>query len=113
MKISQRIILLLGLFIITAFCLRPPYLWEETTYRINRESGTPHKAGTTTENAGHRWIWSPPTGITKPSYMVGMSGPALESRVAKMDLSRLGVYVGLTVAFSLFLAFGVFNWQKQ
>jgi hypothetical protein len=102
----QRIILLAGLLAITGFCLRPPFQIEQVTYLINIENDVPHRAGMNIENVGHRWLWNPPEGSTRPGYM---SRPTLESRVARIDWQRLSIYTGLMAAFCLFLAFVIFK----
>jgi hypothetical protein len=96
---AQKTILFLGLVVIIALSLRPPYQWENTKYLINPESNVPHRAGTTTENAGHHWIWAPPKGAEKEDY------GERSVRTAIMDLQRLGIYVGLAALTSLCLAY--------
>jgi hypothetical protein len=107
MNLPQRIIIFLGLLVVAGFCLRPPYVWEHTTYLINLDSGVPHQAGTNTTNAGHCWIWSPPQGTQKES------DDQRTSQTANIDWSRLGIYVGLTLAVTLAGAFVAFGNRKK
>ena len=102
MSQAQRIILTLGFVGIRFLCLCPPYQWERTTYTIS-PAGAAHRAEMTTENAGHHWIWDTPAGSTKESddseYLTRTSSNV------RLDLTRLGIYVGLATAFTLFAAF--------
>jgi hypothetical protein len=107
MSLSQRIIISLGLLVVTGFCLRPPFQWERTTYLINPESNVPHRAGTTTTNAGHHWIWSPPDGTQNEV------NDRRTSRSAVMDWQRLSIYVGLTAAIVYFGAFMILGSRKE
>jgi hypothetical protein len=54
----------------------------------------------TIDNIGHCWIWSPPQSWTQIKTF-----NERVSHVAAVDWPRLGIYVGLTAATSLFLAF--------
>lgn len=107
MNQTQGVILFLGLVVIVALCLRPPYQWEHTTYLINDNNSVPHKAGVNMASIGHCWIWSPPQGWTEEDYKG--SHLASISHGAIIDWPRLGVYVGLTLTVALFGAFVVFN----
>lgn len=105
---AQRIILCLGLTVVIALSLRPPYQWEHSTYLVNRGSNVPHSVGARTENIGHRWIWDSPQGWEEvPSPTVR------KSRVAVIDWRRLGVYVGVAVLVTLFATFVIFSSRKE
>jgi hypothetical protein len=105
----QRIILLAGLLIAAGFFLRPPYLWEQTTYLINEENNVPHMAGKQIAPAGHHWIWAPPLGRTEREYVP--DGKTVH--VAKIDWERTGVYAGLPIALFGFTAFAVRGSKKR
>jgi hypothetical protein len=107
MNRAQQTVICLGVLVLGAFCLCPPYKWERTTYFLNSESGVPHQAMIQTENIGHVWIWSPPRGWNEQrTYRERIS------HVAAVDWPRLGVYVGLTAIISLFLAFAVLRQRR-
>ncbi len=104
MSRAQQTIMFFGVFMTVAFCLRPPYKWERTTYFLNSESGVPHQAMIQMEDIGHLWIWNPPRGWNEQRTFSERI-----SHVAVVDWPRLGIYVGLTAIITLFLAFAVFR----
>jgi len=99
----QGTLLFLGLIVVVALCLRPPYQWEHTTYLIGR-GNIPHKISSQTANIGHCWIWAPPIG-----WEEDWDGDERKSHIAVIDRPRLGIYVGVVALVSLFGAFLVFN----
>jgi len=100
---AQRTIIFLGLLAIIALSLYPPFQMEHAMYLINYETGVPHRAGVSLENIGHHWIWSPPQREQEETRR------EIRSHIASVDWPRLGVYVGLIIAVTLFLAFVLFN----
>lgn len=104
MNRPQQIVIFCGLILIVVLCLRPPYQWRHTAYLINRQTGVPHQVETNMQNIGHCWIWRPPAGWNDAPYST-----VRLSHIALVDWSRLGVYVGLTTAITLFGAFVMFR----
>jgi hypothetical protein len=104
----RQIILFLGLAVVATLCLYPPYQQEQKARIINRESGMPDKSAFHVSSVGHRWIWNPPQSATENDVRVG-SGRVLVSSVTRVNWLRLGVYVGLTIAITLGLTFGMFH----
>lgn len=114
MSHTQRITLLVGIAAITILCLRPPYAWEQTTYLLTGDSGTPHRIGSSIKSIEHRWIWSTPEKGIQQGYMSSPeTNPYMEFSVARVDWLRLAVYAGLAAAITLCLAFGVFQRKRK
>jgi hypothetical protein len=109
MSALQRILLLVGAVIASGVFLRPPYLWEQTTYLVNQDDKVLHTAGTQIAPAGHHWIWAPPQGRTESqiAHYGGNFYSGKTDHVARIDRERTGVYAGLPIALFAFAAFAV------
>jgi len=58
-------------------------------------------------NDGHHWIWNPPAGSLKRNMF------QQNVYTYSIDLPRLGIYVGVTVAICLFAAFIIFKIPRR
>jgi hypothetical protein len=104
MTLVQRIILSVGFVGILILCLAPPYQWERTSYLVY--GAEVRKVETEIDNADHYLIWDPPQGWT------GEAPPKRVVNNIRLDLQRLGIYVSLAAATTLFAAFVVFRKRK-